>query len=286
MVATPDLVVMRGGWSPDPDAIAEQINRGACMLIIPAIDIKEGKCVRLTRGDFNQKKIYLDNPRDMAIIWRKQNAKMLHIVDLDAALTGEMTNFGKIREIVTDLDIPVQVGGGIRSVDAVKRYLDIGVSRVVIGSAAVTDPKLVETLMTIYRPSQIVVGIDAENGIPKIKGWTESSGLKDYDLALRMKSMGIERIIYTDISRDGMMQGFGYESTKRFAERAGMKITASGGVTNSEDLKKLAELTPYGVDSVIIGKALYECNFPCQELWYAFEEGITLDHNFSTARKK
>ncbi|MEI7695917.1 MAG: HisA/HisF-related TIM barrel protein, partial [Chlorobium sp.] len=180
----------------------------------------------------------------------------------------------------------VQVGGGIRSVDAVKRYLDIGVGRVVIGSAAVTNPKLIEELLKIYRSSQIVVGIDAENGIPKIKGWTESTQLKDYDLALQMKEMGIERVIYTDISCDGMMQGFGYESTRRFAEMAGMKITASGGVTNIEDLKKLHELRPYGVDSVIVGKALYECNFPCQELWCSFEEEMTLDHNFSTARKK
>jgi phosphoribosylformimino-5-aminoimidazole carboxamide ribotide isomerase len=256
------------------------------MLIIPAIDIKDGKCVRLTRGDFSQKKIYLDNPSDMAIIWRKQNAKLLHIVDLDAALTGELVNFEKIREIVTNLDIPVQVGGGIRSADVVKRYLDIGVGRVVIGSAAVINPKLIEELLKIYQPSKIVVGIDAENGIPKIKGWTESSKLKDYELALQMKGMGIERIIYTDITCDGMMQGFGYESTKRFAEKAEMKITASGGVTNSGDLKRLNDLKAYGVDSVIVGKALYECNFPCQELWYSFEEELTLDHNFSTARKK
>ncbi|MEI8032826.1 MAG: 1-(5-phosphoribosyl)-5-[(5-phosphoribosylamino)methylideneamino]imidazole-4-carboxamide isomerase [Chlorobiaceae bacterium] len=256
------------------------------MLIIPAIDIKDGKCVRLTRGDFSQKKIYLDNPRDMAIIWRKQNAKMLHVVDLDAALTGEMVNFEKISEIVAELDIPVQVGGGIRSADAVKRYLDIGVSRVVIGSAAVTNPRLIDEVLKSYRPSQIVAGIDAENGEPKIKGWTESTGLQDFELGLRMKAMGIERVIYTDISRDGMMQGFGYESTKRFAEKTGMKITASGGVSSSMDLRKLAELAPCGVDSVIIGKALYECNFPCQELWYSFEEGICLDHNFSTARKR
>ena len=256
------------------------------MLIIPAIDIKDGKCVRLTRGDFSQKKIYLDNPLDMAVIWRKQNAKMLHIVDLDAALTGEMVNFEKIREIVNNIDIPVQVGGGIRSIDAVKSYLDIGVGRVVIGSAAVTNPSLVAELLKIYSPSQIVVGIDAENGVPRIKGWLESTHLKDFELALQMKEMGIERVIYTDITRDGMMQGFGYESTKNFAEKAGMKITASGGVTNSDDMKKLNKLTPYGVDSVIIGKALYECNFPCQELWYNFEESMSLDHNFSTARKK
>jgi phosphoribosylformimino-5-aminoimidazole carboxamide ribotide isomerase len=256
------------------------------MLIIPAIDIKDGKCVRLTRGDFAQEKIYLDNPLDMAIIWRKQNAKMLHIVDLDAALTGEMANFDKIRGIVDELDIPVQVGGGIRTADAVKRYLDIGVGRVVIGSAAVTNPKLVEEVLKTYRSSQIVVGIDAENGVPKIKGWTESSDMKDYDLALRMKEMGVERIVYTDISRDGMLQGIGYESTKKFAEKARMKVTASGGVTSFEDLMKLESLRPLGVDSVIIGKAFYECNFPCQKLWYHYEPGICIDHNYSTARKK
>ncbi|MDP8305163.1 MAG: 1-(5-phosphoribosyl)-5-[(5-phosphoribosylamino)methylideneamino]imidazole-4-carboxamide isomerase [Candidatus Chlorobium antarcticum] len=256
------------------------------MLIIPAIDIKDGKCVRLTRGDFSQQKIYLDNPLDMAIIWRKQNAKMLHIVDLDAALTGEMVNFDIVAKIVAELDIPVQIGGGIRSLEAVKRYLDMGVGRVVIGSAAVTDPALVGELMKHWPASKIVVGIDAENGVPKIKGWTESSDMQDYELALRMKDMGIERVVYTDISRDGMMQGFGYESTKRFAEKAGLKVTASGGVTNSEDLQRLASLRPYGVDSVIIGKAFYECNFPCQELWYNFEKGICLDKNYSTARRK
>jgi phosphoribosylformimino-5-aminoimidazole carboxamide ribotide isomerase len=256
------------------------------MLIIPAIDIKEGKCVRLTRGDFAQKKIYLDNPCDMAVIWRKQNAKMLHVVDLDAALTGEMVNFEKIREIVGLLDIPIQVGGGIRSVEAVEKYLEIGVSRVVIGSAAVTNPGLIAELLKKYRPSQIVVGIDAENGVPKIKGWTESSGMKDFELALEMKRLGVERVIYTDITRDGTLQGIGYETTRNFAEKAGMKVTASGGVSSSEDLNKLRLLQPLGVDSVIIGKALYECNFPCQEMWYAYEQGICIDGEFSTARKK
>ncbi|NTW51843.1 MAG: 1-(5-phosphoribosyl)-5-[(5-phosphoribosylamino)methylideneamino]imidazole-4-carboxamide isomerase [Chlorobiaceae bacterium] len=256
------------------------------MLIIPAIDIKDGKCVRLTRGDFTQKKIYLDNPCDMAVIWRKQNAKMLHIVDLDAALTGELVNFEKISEIVTMLDIPIQVGGGIRSVEAVAKYLDIGVSRVVIGSAAVTNPGLIVDLLKKYRASQIVVGIDAEHGEPKIKGWTEASGMKDYELALEMKKLGVERIIYTDITRDGMLQGVGYETTRAFAEKAGMKVTASGGVSSSEDLNKLRLLERFGVDSVIIGKALYEANFPCQEMWYAYEQGLGIDGDFSTARKK
>ncbi|HED31566.1 MAG TPA: 1-(5-phosphoribosyl)-5-[(5-phosphoribosylamino)methylideneamino]imidazole-4-carboxamide isomerase [Prosthecochloris aestuarii] len=253
------------------------------MLIIPAIDIKDGKCVRLTRGDFGQQKIYLDNPRDMAIIWRKQNAKMLHVVDLDAALTGRMVNFDKIEEIVHTLDIPVQVGGGIRSFEDVERYLGIGVSRVVIGSAAVTNPELVQALLEKFSSSQIVVGIDADNGVPKIKGWTESSSMKDYELALEMKKLGVQRIIYTDISRDGMLQGVGYETTKRFTMKAGMKVTASGGVTSSEDLRRLQSLEKYGVDSVIVGKALYECNFPCQKLWYNYEEGMGIDCNFTTA---
>ena len=253
------------------------------MLIIPAIDIKDGKCVRLTRGEFDKKKIYLDNPRDMAIIWRKQNAKMIHVVDLDAALTGRPVNFEKIKEIVSTLDIPVQVGGGIRSVETVAQYLEIGVSRVVIGSAAVTNPELVEELLKQYSASQIVVGIDAQNGVPRIKGWTESSGMKDYELALEMKKRGVKRIIYTDISCDGMMQGVGFESTKQFAMKAGMKVTASGGVTSSEDLRKLRTIEKYGVDSVIIGKALYETNFPCQKLWYNFEKCMDIDRNFSSA---
>ncbi len=193
------------------------------MLIIPAIDIKDGKCVRLTRGDFSQQKIYLDNPLDMAIIWRKQNAKMLHIVDLDAALTGEMVNFDIIANIVAELDIPVQIGGGIRSIDAVKRYLDMGVGRVVIGSAAVTDPELVGELMKHWPASKIVVGIDAENGVPKIKGWTESSGMQDYELALRMKDMGVERIVYTDISRDGMMQGLAMRAPNGLPRRRDLR---------------------------------------------------------------
>ncbi|ASQ91119.1 1-(5-phosphoribosyl)-5-[(5-phosphoribosylamino)methylideneamino]imidazole-4-carboxamide isomerase [Prosthecochloris sp. GSB1] len=256
------------------------------MLIIPAIDIKDGKCVRLTRGEFDKQKIYLDNPRDMAVIWRKQNAKMIHVVDLDAALTGRLVNFDKIREIVTTLDIPVQVGGGLRSVEAVSRYLDIGVGRVVIGSAAVTNPELIEQLLDTYSASQIVVGIDAENGVPKINGWTESSSMQDYELAREMKKRGVERIIYTDISCDGMMRGVGFESTKRFAMKAGMKVTASGGVSSSKDLLKLQTLERYGVDSVIIGKALYETNFPCQKLWYNYEKGMNIDREFSSALRR
>lgn len=256
------------------------------MLIIPAIDIKDGKCVRLTRGDFSKQKIYLDDPKDMAIIWRKQNAKMIHVVDLDAALLGAPKNFDKIKEIVDTLDIPIQVGGGIRSVEDAARYLDIGVYRIVIGSAAVKNPALVSELLAKYGPRKIVVGIDAENGIAKISGWVEESGKKDYELGLEMKALGVERVIYTDISRDGMMQGFGYDSTKLFCEKTGLRVTASGGVHNKDDLKKLCKLESLGVDSVVIGKALYEESFPCQKLWYLHEKEMKIDTEFSTARQK
>ncbi|ACF13864.1 phosphoribosylformimino-5-aminoimidazole carboxamide ribotide isomerase [Chloroherpeton thalassium ATCC 35110] len=256
------------------------------MLIIPAIDIKGGKCVRLTRGDFEQEKIYLDEPSDMAIIWRKQNAKLIHVVDLDAALTGKPENFDKIKQIVDTLDIPIEIGGGIRTAEDAARYLDIGVYRVVIGSAAVKNPSLVSQLIEKYGPRKIVVGIDAEDGIAKISGWTESSQKKDYELALEMKDRGVERIIYTDITRDGTLEGVGYETTKAFAEKAQMRITASGGVFGKQDLSKLCKLEHLGVDSVIIGKALYEERFPCQKLWHLFEESISLDTNFSTAEQK
>ncbi len=256
------------------------------MLIIPAIDIRDGKCVRLTRGNFDHEKIYLDEPRDMAIIWRKQNAKLIHVVDLDAALTGELKNFSKIKSIVDTLDIPIQVGGGIRSVDDADRYFDIGVYRIVIGSSAVKDPSLVSTLIEKYGPRKVIVGIDSDQGVPKISGWTESVSKHDYELALEMKDRGVERIVYTDISRDGTMEGLNCEATYEFANKVKMHITASGGVACKNDLNKLCKMEYLGIDSVIIGKALYEESFPCQQLWHTNESSMKLDTNFSTALKR
>jgi phosphoribosylformimino-5-aminoimidazole carboxamide ribotide isomerase len=252
------------------------------MLIIPAIDIRGGKCVRLSQGDYDREKIYLDCPCDMAIIWRKQNAKMLHLVDLDAAKSGKLENFNEIKRIVETLDIPVEVGGGIRSLDSAKAYFDIGVYRVVIGSAAVTNPKLVEDLLAHYGPKKIVIGIDAKDGVPKVHGWLDGSSMSDVELGLKMKSLGVERVIYTDISKDGMLSGVGYEAIKHFAESTGLRVTASGGVASYHDLVKLCELMPL-VDSVIVGKALYEETFPCQKLWHLCEKELAIDTNFSTA---
>ncbi|MCS6988257.1 MAG: 1-(5-phosphoribosyl)-5-[(5-phosphoribosylamino)methylideneamino]imidazole-4-carboxamide isomerase [Chloroherpetonaceae bacterium] len=252
------------------------------MLVIPAIDIRGGKCVRLTQGDYKREKIYLDCPCDMAIVWRKQNAKMLHLVDLDAAKTGKLENFAEIKRIVETLDIPIEVGGGIRSLDSAKAYFDIGVYRVVIGSAAVTNPKLVEELLALYGPKKVVVGIDAENGVPKVHGWLEGAAMSDVELGLKMKALGVERVIYTDISKDGALAGVGYDAIKRFAENAKLRVTASGGVSSYKDLTQLATLAPL-VDSVIIGKALYEETFPCQKLWHLCEKEMSIDTNFSTA---
>ncbi len=256
------------------------------MLIIPAIDIRNQKCVRLTQGDFAREKVYLDNPCDMAILWRKQNAKMLHLVDLDAALKGSPQNFEIIKRIVETLDIPIEVGGGIRTMQDAERYLQIGVCRIIIGSAAVTNPNLVAELIKEFGAKKIVIGIDAKNGVPSVNGWTSESTLTDVELGLKMKDLGVERVIYTDISKDGMLTGIGYAALKRFAEQTHLKVTASGGVASYKDFIALGELKPLGVDSVIIGKALYEETFPCQKLWHLYEKDISLDTNFSTAVRR
>ncbi|MDX2129340.1 MAG: 1-(5-phosphoribosyl)-5-[(5-phosphoribosylamino)methylideneamino]imidazole-4-carboxamide isomerase [Chloroherpetonaceae bacterium] len=255
------------------------------MLIIPAIDIKGGRCVRLSQGDFSQEKTYFENPVDMAIIWRKQNAKMLHIVDLDAALSGKPENLAIIEKIVNSVDIPIEVGGGIRNLETAKKYLSIGVCRIVIGSAAVHNPELVKNLISSYGPKKIVVGIDALNGYPKINGWLNSTKQSDIELGNSMKAIGVERVIYTDITKDGMLSGVGIDAIKKFVEGTGLKVTASGGVTSHLDLLQLSELKPF-VDSVIIGKALYEETFPCQKLWHQCEKDLCIDKNFSTAPLK
>lgn len=252
------------------------------MLVIPAIDIRGGKCVRLTQGDYEREKIYLDCPCDMAIIWRKQNAKMLHVVDLDAAKSGKPENFAEIKRIIETLDIPIEVGGGIRALDSAKAYFDVGAYRIVIGSAAVSNPKLVEELLAHYGPKKVVVGIDAENGVPKTHGWLQGAPMSDIELGLKMKALGVERVIYTDISKDGTLAGVGLDAIKRFAEQTQLRVTASGGVASYQDLMHLAALSPL-VDSVIIGKALYEETFPCQKLWHLCEKEMTIDTNFSTA---
>ncbi len=237
------------------------------ILILPAIDIKDGMCVRLVQGEPGTEKIYSNDPARMAILWRGENAKTLHVVDLDGAFEGQLKNLGAIKKIVDAVDIPVQLGGGIRSYEEIQELFNIGVYRVVLGTAAIEDPELIRRVVKDFGVRKAAVGIDAKNGVVMTQGWQHDSGVDAISLALKMKDLGVCRIVYTDIMRDGMLTGPNFDAIKEMAVRTGLKITASGGVSGFKDLIRLQELEIFGVDSVIVGKALYENKFPCQALW-------------------
>ncbi len=237
------------------------------ILVIPAIDLRQGKCVRLVKGEAGTEKIYSDDPTRMAIVWRGENFKALHVVDLDGAFEGRSVNFPALKAIVDAVDIPVEFGGGLRTYEMVKEAFDIGIYRAIIGTAAVEDEELLFRLLQEYGPRRIAVGIDMLDGIVQIKGWQNSGGVNAVELGKHLKNKGVARVIYTDISRDGTLKGANIEAMKEFAVTTGLRVTASGGVKSYEDLIHLQELEPYGVDSVIVGKALYENRFPCVELW-------------------
>lgn len=254
------------------------------MLVIPAIDILDGRCVRLYQGSYEDETIYFDNPVQMAKLWRVQNARTLHLVDLDAAKGGESDNREIIREICQDLDIPVQVGGGIRTLDDIEEMLACNVYRVVIGTSAVKNPDLISEAIETFSPNRIVVGIDAKDGEVRIQGWTEGSGIDAIEMAQDMEERGCRRIVYTDISRDGTMQGPNLEAYRTMSKHLSkIRVTASGGIGGYDDLAQLMELDDSRVDSVIIGKALYENAFPCQQFWCWHEkEDVDLEQ-YSTA---
>ncbi|WP_022834950.1 1-(5-phosphoribosyl)-5-[(5-phosphoribosylamino)methylideneamino]imidazole-4-carboxamide isomerase [Salisaeta longa] len=256
-------------------------------LVIPAIDLRGGRCVRLHQGSYEQETVYFDDPVKMAKLWRVQNARTLHIVDLDAARGGSedrADNRAVIRKMCDALDIPVQLGGGIRSLDDIEAALEMGVYRVIIGTAAVRDPDMVEEAVARFGCRRIVVGIDARDGEARVQGWTEGSGVDAVDLALDMERRGVRRIVYTDISRDGTLEGPNIDAYRVMGKHlTDMRITASGGVGAYKDLLAIQTLTPYGVDSVITGTALYENRFPCQQFWsWNDKDAVDLD-TFSTA---
>lgn len=244
------------------------------ILVIPAIDLRQGKCVRLVQGEAGTDKIYSDDPTKMAIIWRGENFKALHVVDLDGAFEGHPVNIAALKSIVQAVDIPVEFGGGLRTYEAVKQAFDIGIYRAIIGTAAVNDEKLLIKLLQEFGPRRIAVGIDMLDGMAQIKGWQDSSGIPAIDLGNRLKSLGVARVIYTDISRDGTLKGANIGVIKDFAVATGLRVTASGGVKSYEDLIHLQELEQFGVDSVIVGKALYENKFACVELWRQNEKAL------------
>lgn len=263
------------------------------MLVIPAIDLRGGSCVRLQQGEYARETVYFDDPVRMAKLWRVMNAKVLHLVDLDAARTAggppEATNRDVVRAITTALDIPVQVGGGIRTLGDVEERLAEGAARVVLGTAAVDDPTMVEEAVGRFGASRIVVGIDARDGVVHTEGWEKSSGRAAADVALDVARRGVRRVVYTDVARDGTLDGPDVPAHRALAEalRAEfgprVRITAAGGVGGYRDLLALAALEPLGVDSVVVGRALYENRFPCQQFWcWHRKEAVDLDR-FSTA---
>ena len=226
------------------------------MIIYPAIDIRGGRCVRLTEGRFDAETVFADDPAEMALKWAGMGAEFLHLVDLDGALAGEGKNVPVIERILQSVNIPVQLGGGIRNLETIEKLLALGVTRLILGSAAVKNPQLVEEACKKY-PGHIAVGIDAKNGEVAIEGWGKGSGVAATELAKQMAAYGVETIIYTDISRDGMLSGVNVEVTAALARACGVPIIASGGVASIEDIRRVKAVEADGVQGCIIGKAIY-----------------------------
>jgi phosphoribosylformimino-5-aminoimidazole carboxamide ribotide isomerase len=224
------------------------------MIIYPAIDIKGGKCVRLVQGRASEETVFGNDPVQMARNWEGQGAQYLHVVDLDGAFDGQSPNEEIIQGIAKAVSIPVQLGGGIRTMEKIQRYLDeYCISRVILGTAAVEDPALVKEAANKYG-NRIVVGIDAKQGRAAIKGWVQETDIAAADLALNMKALGIDTIIYTDIAKDGMMSGPNLKETEEMIHKTGMNIIASGGISRLEDLENIKKI---GASGLIVGKALY-----------------------------
>jgi len=229
------------------------------MLIIPAIDIKDGHCVRLRQGDMQDATVYSGDPGSMARHWLTQGARRLHVVDLDGAVAGKPKNESVVRAIMRAVgdSLPVQLGGGIRDLDTVERYLDLGVSYVVIGTAAVKNPGFLQDACTAFT-GHIIVGLDARDGKVAVEGWSKMTGHDVADLAKKFEEYGVEAVIYTDIGRDGMLSGVNIDATVRLARGLRVPVIASGGLTKLADVEELCALESEGISAVISGRAIYE----------------------------
>ncbi|TCZ75994.1 1-(5-phosphoribosyl)-5-[(5-phosphoribosylamino)methylideneamino]imidazole-4-carboxamide isomerase [Paenibacillus albiflavus] len=225
-------------------------------IIYPAIDIRDGKCVRLVQGDYNQETVYNDQPVEVAAEWEAQGAQWIHLVDLDGAKAGYPVNADLIGRIAKSVGVPVQLGGGIRTESDIDRLLSLGVSRVILGTAAIEDRKFVHEALRKHG-ERIAIGIDARNGFVATRGWLETSEVKAVDLAVQLAEYGARTFIFTDISRDGMMGGPNVEAIVAMAEASGQTVIASGGVSQLSDLTRLAQYSTSGVGGAIVGKALY-----------------------------
>ncbi|MBR1728539.1 MAG: 1-(5-phosphoribosyl)-5-[Selenomonadaceae bacterium] len=226
------------------------------MIVFPAIDIRGGKCVRLFQGDFNKETVFSNNPEEMAQQWEAQGASYIHIVDLDGAIAGSPVNIFTIKKILETVKIPIEVGGGIRSIDDIYDLLEMGVDRVIMGSAAIDNPKLVRQAAREFE-ERVIVGIDAKNGRVAVHGWDDTSEVTATELAMRMGDYGITTVIFTDITRDGTLQGVKAESFANIAIRSGISVIASGGVGSIDDIKALKKYEKDGVIGVILGKSIY-----------------------------
>jgi phosphoribosylformimino-5-aminoimidazole carboxamide ribotide isomerase len=226
------------------------------MIIIPAIDLKEGRCVRLVQGDFLRETVYADDPVRMALVWKAEGAERLHVVDLEGSLAGVPRHEAVIRDIATETGLPLQVGGGIREMKTVEAYLRMGVRWVILGTAALRDPVFVRKACREF-PDQVIIGIDAKEGRLAVQGWTETQEETASALARRFAGDRPAALVYTDIMRDGMETGVNIESTRELAASAGIPVIASGGVSGIRDIEKLMTIEAYGVFAVIAGKALY-----------------------------
>ncbi len=234
------------------------------MIIYPAIDLKSGKCVRLYQGKMDEVTVYSNEPAEVAMGWQTQGASFLHLVDLDGAALGEPQNLESIEEIVKSVTIPVQLGGGLRSFEAIEWAFGIGVERVVLGTAAVKDEALLALACSTY-PGQIAVGLDVRDGHLAISGWEEDSGISVQDILDRLQELGVSRIIYTDIMMDGTLMGPNLMAIEEIAAMTDIPIIASGGVSSLQDIADLAALSHLGIEGAIVGKALYAEAFSLRE---------------------
>ena len=233
------------------------------MKIFPAIDIKDKKCVRLIKGDFNQKTVYEMSPVEQATQFIDKGFKNLHIVDLDGALTGETVNLNIIKEIVRKFDFKVEVGGGVRDFDSIQEYADIGVDKVILGSAAIKDKNFLKKACKRF-PKKIALGLDAKDGKLSVSGWKESSGISTLDFLNEVNDYSISRLIFTDINKDGTKESPNFEETLKVAEISNCPVVISGGVSSIEDIKKAKTLK--NVEGVIVGKAIYDGDVKLEEL--------------------
>ncbi|MBF0452026.1 MAG: 1-(5-phosphoribosyl)-5-[(5-phosphoribosylamino)methylideneamino]imidazole-4-carboxamide isomerase [Candidatus Magnetomorum sp.] len=227
------------------------------MIIIPAVDIKNGKCVRLKQGRMNEETIFSSNPVEMAQKWAATGAELIHVVDLNGAIQKQPQNTETIRQIVSSINTPVQVGGGIRTLSTIEMYLDMGVDRVVLGTEAIRHPEKVVEFCSKF-PGKIVVGIDAKKGMVAVEGWTETTSVTAIDLAKQFENTGVAAINFTDIHRDGMQTGPNIQATQALAEAVSIPVVASGGVSTIKDIENLLSVASSGIVGVICGRALYE----------------------------